>query len=98
VRREGDSNFVRGVAVCTQDTPNTADRSIRGLKVFYSRVKEDGTLEKSDDPEVWSGEGCAKWEDRVTCPDGMLAVGIRGHRDAKGYRAMGLVCSPLANR
>jgi len=99
IMRDGSNYFVRGVRVCTQDKPNTAERSIRGLKILYARVKPNGTVEKLDDPEVWvNGKGCDKWEERAVCPDNMIAVGFRAHKSDFGYRALGLKCAAVGNR
>jgi hypothetical protein len=99
VVRSGSQYFVRGVQVCTQATATTSQRSIRGVKLFYARVKEDGAVERLDDPESWvNATGCEKWEDKVVCPDNMIAIGFRAHLESYGYRALGLKCSPVVNR
>lgn len=91
--------YVRGVQVCTQATPTTSERSIRGLKVFYARVSDDGKVTPLDDPEVWVNDtGCEKWEERAMCPDGSLAVGYRAHRADWGYRALALRCAAVSSR
>jgi hypothetical protein len=98
----GPGYFITGVRVCTQDVATTDQRSIRGVKLRYARIKANGTIVRQDDPFVWVNKtGCDKWEERASCPSGHIAVGFRAHKHAtsgKGFRALGLVCSPVEVR
>ena len=89
--KQGDY-YVRGITVCT-DQGDTSDRTVQGMRVWYSKLKENGTLEKDTNAEVWTSPTCGKWYDRAACDPGWLAVGVKAHVSNHHFRGVGLKCA-----
>ena len=90
---ERDNLYVNAAEVC--DSKNNNNERIKGIRVFASRITEDGTVQIVQEQDEFARNNCGTWQDRVTCPADEVATGIIAHFDDDGFVGLQLRCSRL---
>ncbi len=85
-----DGHAVTAIRVCHR----AANARLKGVEVRYARVTPTGL--GATGTATWERRNCNQWmPDFVTCPDGMVARGVRVHADGPDVQGLGLVCARL---
>jgi len=65
--------FIRGVSVCSSRTNNST--RLKGVKLFRTRVEDDGRLTPISNPTTFDRPNCDDdWHDPAMCPAGQVAT------------------------
>jgi len=92
-----EDHYVTAIQVCLNGKDDSAKKKIKGLKLWGSRLKADGTLVADSSPNKKELNNCKEWQDKISCPSGKIATGVKAHyvSDKVGFAGLALHCSSI---
>ncbi|MBM4355407.1 MAG: hypothetical protein FJ109_16745 [Deltaproteobacteria bacterium] len=90
-----EDHYVTAIQVCLNGRDDLSKAKIKGLKVWSARIDDSGKLVYDNSPNKEELNNCKEWSNKVSCPDGRIATGVRAHyiSDSKGFAGLALYCS-----
>jgi len=88
---EGNSTNQRaitGLQVCL----NAAGTRLKGVRVWGGAADESGVFHADGSSDTARRTNCSWWKDRVDCPAGQAAVGLRARKSGNAINGLALVC------
>lgn len=80
---------VTGLKVCL----NKAGTRVKGVKLYSGSPNAQGAFSSSSASATYSRSNCKTWSNKVSCPVGKAAVGVKFFHDGDAVSGMSLVCS-----
>lgn len=80
----------------TPFSPNVPGDEVKGIKVYGAVVNPQGTVTPDGTFGTFSRPNCKHWRNKVSCPSGKAAVGLRvGYHNNNVIRNVSLVCKTV---
>ena len=77
-------------------SPSVPGDEIKGIEVYGATANSAGRFISDGSTDNFSRPNCAHWSNKVSCPAGQVAVGVRvgyhGGQSSKQYRNIALIC------
>lgn len=89
--------FLHGIGVCTTDHKDSADNRLKGIRIYATEVKANGTLNRMNNYEQNKHTNCNDkyWRTPVYCPSGYIASGLKVHHRDGYFTGIGLKCRKI---
>ncbi len=93
--KASEDRFVTSVQVCFNGKDDATKMKIKGLRVWEASIDETGKLTYYEKEREEQLNNCTDWKNKVSCPDGKVAVGARAYyATAKtGFAGLALYCA-----
>ncbi|NWG38511.1 MAG: hypothetical protein HXY27_00885 [Hydrogenophilaceae bacterium] len=87
-------HYVHGIGVCTTDKKDSTENRLKGIRIYPTEVKDDGTLNRMSNYVQNKHTNCNDkyWRKPVNCPTGYIASGLRVHHRDGYFTGIGLKC------
>lgn len=97
VSRLGANEFITALQVMTNDKNDPSDKKVKGIRV-WGRIldRRDGSLGAEQGPSEDRLPNGKDWANKVSCPQGEVATGIKVYHGHFGARGIALACKKVS--
>lgn len=86
--------YLHGIGICTTDKKDSTENRLKGIRIYPTEVKDDGTLNRMSNYVQNKHTNCNDkyWRTPVYCPTGYIASGLKVHHRDGYFTGIGLKC------